>query len=387
MNSDQYLYYQVGDYKTTNKLLAVEAAGGDISRVHFYFADDEHRQHDWTVEPEESVYDLIDQRVRTLREEHQYLALWYSAGYDSHTILDSILRTNTRLDEILVFHRPYIKTQDNIESQVAIKQAQWIKTHLQPWLKIRLVEYDQDTTFKFYQEHGSDWMYHGPGHFHYFTKTSRYNTALYHKDLIGLDHIVGRCDITGVDKPRVNLRDGKWYAQLPDVAILHHLKSPRHLFYLCPEATRLYIKQVWMIVKWMESRPDCSHDFVHEVQGKRSNRSIFEQGQLYAEWNKSFGRSNVIDGVSASGYNKYWATTSADNGIGSIVNYDSAVLKDLAEKTDPTIYNYWQYGLQYLNNKYADIWTPRDGFKVCMSSAIYIKDFVPTNTANALVDH
>ena len=297
------------------------------------------------------------------------------------------MRTNTRLDEILVFHRPYIKTQDNIESQVAIKQAQWIKTHLQPWLKIRLVEYDQDTTFKFYQEHGSDWMYHGPGHFHYFTKTSRYNTALYHKDLIGLDHIVGRCDITGVDKPRVNLRDGKWYAQLPDVAILHHLKSPRHLFYLCPEATRLYIKQVWMIVKWMESRPDCSHDFVHEVQGKRSNRSIFEQGQLYAEWNKSFGRSNVIDGVSASGYNKYWATTSADNGIGSIVNYDSAVLKDLAEKTDPTIYNYWQYGLQYLNNKYADIWTPRDGFKVCMSSAIYIKDFVPTNTANALVDH
>lgn len=387
MNSDQYLYYQVGDYKTTNKLLAVEAAGGDISRVHFYFADDEHRQHDWTIEPEESVYDLIDQRVRTLREEHQYLALWYSAGYDSHTILDSILRTNTRLDEILVFSRPYIKTQDNIESQVAIKQAQWIKTHLQPWLKIRLVEYDQDTTFKFYQEHGSDWMYHGPGHFHYFTKTSRYNTALYHKDLIGLDHIVGRCDITGVDKPRVNLRDGKWYAQLPDVAILHHLKSPRHLFYLCPEATRLYIKQVWMIVKWMESRPDCSHDFVHEVQGKRSNRSIFEQGQLYAEWNKSFGRSNVIDKVSASGYNKYWATTSADNGIDSIVNHDSAVLKDLAEKTDPTIYNYWQYGLQYLNNKYADIWTPRDGFKVCMSSAIYIKDFTPTNAANALVDH
>lgn len=35
MNSDQYLYYQVGDYKTTNKLLAVEAAGGDMSRVHF----------------------------------------------------------------------------------------------------------------------------------------------------------------------------------------------------------------------------------------------------------------------------------------------------------------------------------------------------------------
>jgi hypothetical protein len=123
MNSDQYLYYQVGDYKTTNKLLAVEAAGGDISRVHFYFADDEHCRHDWTCEPEESIHALVDQRVRALRDQHQYLALWYSAGYDSHTILDSILRTNTRLDEILVFSRPYIKTQDNFEHTIALKKA------------------------------------------------------------------------------------------------------------------------------------------------------------------------------------------------------------------------------------------------------------------------
>jgi hypothetical protein len=388
MNSDQYLYYQVGDYKTTNKLLAVEAAGGDMNRVHFYFADDAHRQHDWTSEPTESVYELIDQRVRELREEHQYLALWYSAGYDSHTILDSILRTNTRLDEILVFHRPYIKTNDNIEARIAVKQAQWIKTHLQPWLKIRYVEYDQDTTFKFYQEHGSDWMYHGPGHFQYFTKTSRYNTALYHKDLVGLDQIIGRCDITGVDKPRVNLWNGKWYAQMPDAALFHHLSSPRHLFYLCPEATRLYIKQVWMIIKWMESRPDCSHDFVHEVQGKRSTRTVVERGDLYAEWNKSFGRSSVFDSVAASGYNKYWHDTTAVNGLGSTTTPDSETLRELAEKTDPTIYNHWLHGLQYLSTKHADIWNPETGFNTCMSSAIYIKDFTPQLPKDiSLVDH
>ncbi len=381
MNSDQYLYYQVGNYKTTNKLLAVEAAGGDLSRVHFYFADDAHRQHDWTVEPEESVYDLIDQRVRTLREEHQYLALWYSAGYDSHTILDSILRTNTRLDEILIFHKPYIKTHDNIEAQVALQQAHLIKNHLQPWLKIRYIEYDQDTTFKFYQEHGSDWIYHGPGENHNFTKTYRYNTAVHHKDFMGLDHIIGRCDINGVDKPRVSLHNGKWYAQMPDVALTAHLNSPRHLFYLCPEATRLYIKQVWLIVKWLESHPECSHDFVHEVQGKKSNRSLRERGDLYAEWNKSFGRSRVADVVSASGYNKHWYTTIADNGVSSIVNPDSAVLKDLAEKTNPAVYNHWLHGLQYLHNKYPDIWTLHDGFKACMSSAIYIKDFTPAVSA------
>ena len=111
---------------------------------------------------------------------------------------------------------------------------------------------------------------------------------MYHKDLIGLDQIVGRCDITGVEKPRVNLRDGKWYAQMPDSALYHHLGGPRHLFYLCPEATRLYIKQVWMSIAWMENHPECSHDFVHEVQGKSTNRSLRERGDLYADWNKSY---------------------------------------------------------------------------------------------------
>ncbi len=381
MNSDQYLYYQVGDYKTINKLLAVEAAGGDMNRVHFYFADDEHRQHNWTLEPEESIHALIDQRVRDLREQHQYLALWYSAGYDSHTILDSILRTNTRLDEILIYSRPYINTSDNFEHLIALKQAYHIKTHLQPCLKIRQVEYDQDTTFKFYQEYGADWIYHGPGNFHNFTKTSRYNTARYHKDLVGLDQIVGRCDITGVEKPRVNLRDGKWYAQMPDSALYHHLGGPRHLFYLCPEATRLYIKQVWMSIAWMESHPECSHDFVHEVQGNPTNRGLRERGDLYANWNKSFGRSNVFDAVAASGFNKYYYDTKSENGIESTTNHDSAVLRDLAEKTNSKIYNHWVQGLQYLNNNHAEIWNPITGFNTCMSSAIYVKDFTPTAPA------
>jgi hypothetical protein len=153
------------------------------------------------------------------------------------------------------------------------------------------------------------------------------------------------------------------------------------LFYLCPEATRLYIKQVWMIVKWMESRPDCSHDFVHEVQGKKSNRTLVERGDLYAEWNKSFGRSSVLDSVAASGYNKYWADTKAENGLNSITNPDSEILRNLAEKTDPTIYNYWVQGLQYLNTNYSDVWNPINGFNTCMSSAIYIKDFTPTTPA------
>jgi len=377
MNSDQYLYYQVGDYKTTNKLRAVEAAVGNMSRVHFYFADDAHSLHDWTEEPVQSINELIDQRVQELRDRHSYVSLWYSGGYDSQTILDSFIRTSTRLDELLIYSRPYIQGEHNFEHTVALKQAQWVKTHLQPWIKIRFVEYNQDTTFNFYKDHGSDWIYHGPGHFQSFTKTSRYNTALYHTDLQGLDQISGRCDITGVEKPRVNLRDGKWYAQMPDVTLFHHMSSPRELFYISPEATTLYIKQVWMVIAWFESNLLCDHNFVHEVQGKKSNLSTAIKGQLYADWNKSFGRSDVFDWVAATGYNKFYSDNNVTGTTSSLTNLDSAVLKDLAEKTESSVYNSWSNGLDYISKNYADIWNPVGGFDVCMSNAIYVKDFEP----------
>lgn len=378
MNSDQYIYYQVGDYQTTNKLRAVEAANGDMSRVHFYFADDAHSLHDWTVEPTQHINELIDQRVRELRDQYSYLSLWYSAGYDSQSILDSFIRTGVRLDEILIYSRPYILGEHNFEHVAALKQAQWIKTHVQPWINIRLIAYDQDTTFNFYKDHGSDWIYQGPGHFQVFTKTSRHNTGLYNRGLQGLDQITGRCDITGAEKPRVNLVDGKWYAQMPDNALFYHMGCPRELFYINPEATTLYIKQVWLAITWFESNPGCDHNFVHEVQGRKSQLTTEMQGQLYAAWNKGIGRSDVFDWVSATGYNKLYNSGNITNGtISSLINPDSEILKDLAEKTNSSVYKSWKNGLEYLSRNYSGVWTPTAGFDVCMSSAIYIKDFEP----------
>jgi hypothetical protein len=362
MRASEYLYYKVNDLITFNKLTAVEHARGDLSKVKFYFADDTHALYDWTKEPQESFEDLMDQRVREIRDQYDYVALWYSGGYDSQTILDSFIRTNTKLDELLMYGRQWYEHEYNCEEKIAYKHAQTFKQRYQPGVKLRVLYYDHDSLFDFYKTQGLDWIYKEPGHFPTITKQNRANTAHYQKEFRDINNQRGRIDINGIDKSRVNLRDGKWYAQMPDQAINYYFDCNYDLFYISPEATKLYIKQCWLVIKWFESRPECSHEFVHHVQGN------FDNGDLYAQWNRAQGRTPVYDLQSAYGLHKQL--------VGYSVNsVEGRKLRDSTKTQNTEIYNIWKSGIDYMENKFKDIWTPNRGLKTILSQPIYIKDF------------
>jgi hypothetical protein len=48
------------------------------------------------------------------------------------------------------------------------------------------------------------------------------------------------------------LYNNKWYSQAPDKAFYDFFESPYELFYLSPAATKIYIKQTWLAIKWFE---------------------------------------------------------------------------------------------------------------------------------------
>ena len=53
-HSDDYgreIYYQVGERRTSSKILALEWAQGDIDQVTFHWRENEFDQIDWTTEP------------------------------------------------------------------------------------------------------------------------------------------------------------------------------------------------------------------------------------------------------------------------------------------------------------------------------------------------
>jgi hypothetical protein len=361
MTSADYLYYRVNDLVTTNKLTAVEAANQNLDKIHFYFADDVHAKHDWTVEPEEDIDDLVDQRVKELRDQYSYVALWYSGGYDSQTILDSFIRTNTRLDEILIYNRQWIDHAFNQEDKLAYNYASFIKKNYQPWLTIRVIQYDHQAIFDFYQHWGSDWIYQEPGNFPGFTKQNRANTARWQTEFKNLQHLPGRVDINGSDKPRVNLYQGNWYAQMSDSTVNYYLDAPYELFYLSPAATKIYIKQCWLAIRWMEQQAECSHAWVHQVQSNSLGPDVYRQ------WNLAVGRSAVHDPVAAGGFFKLLVN-------GGISSAEGKKLVSASKNENHAIYKSWNNGIDYLKSRYNDsIWSPTKGFNTLLSNPILMR--------------
>jgi hypothetical protein len=361
MNPVDYLHYRVNDFVTTNKLTAIEKANNNFDNIHFYFADDVHSKFNWTVEPQEDINDLIDQRVREIRDQYAYVALWYSGGYDSQTILDSFVRTGTRLDEILIYNRQWVDHQFNQEDKSAYKYASLIKKNYQPWINIQVIQYDHQAIFDFYQHWGSDWIYQESGHFPGFTKQNRGNTAKWQKEFKRLQYCPGRVDINGAEKPRVNLYQGNWYAQMPDTAVNYFLDAPYDLFYISPEATKLYIKQCWLAIKWMEQQIECCHEWVHQVQSNSLGPEIYRQ------WNLAIKRSACHDLISAGGLNKLLM-------MGGVSAVEGVKLVSATEVQHPSVYQSWSRGIEYLSARFdPGVWTSNKGFKTLLSQPIMIK--------------
>jgi hypothetical protein len=96
-------YYFVNGIKTFSKFEAWQLSGNDISKIKFVFNDDEFKLYDWYTEPEEDIYELYKRRAYQLRKDYDYIVLIYSGGIDSHTILETFLQNNLRIDEICSF--------------------------------------------------------------------------------------------------------------------------------------------------------------------------------------------------------------------------------------------------------------------------------------------
>jgi hypothetical protein len=367
MNSNEYLYYTVknSNIKTTNKLQAIESAGGDIKNVELYFCDDEHKKYDWTVEPKQDIHWLIDRRIIALRNEYDHVCLWYSGGFDSHTLLNSFIRTKSKLDEVIIYGKPWIKDPINIEHKFASDYIKVIKEKIYPDLKVTVVNITDKIHQGLYKKFGSDWIFNDCQNSFAYVKASRGLSLQYQPEFINLKYQKGRIDICGTDKPRVDLRDGKWYASMSDNTVMGWFDSECDLFYMCPDATEIYIKQCWNVIKWFETFPQCSHNFVHEVQGQQHHT-------YYSSWNKAIGRDDVFHEVAMNGLQKKFyrqGTNSLDS-----IHY----LKSNNFNSESDSYKIYSTGLTYLKTKHKDIWSDEKGFPVVMSNPIYIKDFEPS---------
>lgn len=346
---EDQVYYIVDGKKVYNKFRAIELAGGDLSKIHFYWMDDTWNQANWTSEPNESWLDLLRIRCEQIRNKYQYVSLWYSSGYDSHTILRSFVDNNILLDEVLITDRRQFF--DDPEVEIAINHAKYIKETYYPDLYINVVKVTPETHRNFYLTYRDKWIYH-PGQTTKFSKTNRYFSKNLSNDYLQTmkkSEKYHRGDVIGLDKARVLLRDGKWYAFLPDGMIFDSMiGNNAENFYYHPDLPAMHIKQCWMVIKWFESLPELTEELVHQIQGKDFD-GIFVK--YYRRWAEAGGRFplHFSHRTSITGEHKHYHAPDE-------TSIDSIKLLNYFKEHEKQVYDIYMNGLTEIRriNQFAE---------------------------------
>ena len=101
---DQWGFYKVGEFKFYSKLEAIEASARYNLPLTWDYNSSTFSKFNWSQEPPGDISFWYKQRAQQLRNQYQYLVLFYSGGADSHNMLMSFVKNNIFVDEIVQFH-------------------------------------------------------------------------------------------------------------------------------------------------------------------------------------------------------------------------------------------------------------------------------------------
>jgi hypothetical protein len=301
-NNDTF-YYIVNGQKTLSKNHAMILAGGDASNAYFYNMDNVWDAVDWTKEPVEPIQSMLDRRAAQIRDKFDWVCLWLTTGYDSQTILETFIRNNIKLDEIAFVTREeyYIDTEDPAKRV----EANLYKKFHNPKVLISEFKIGLDYHKTVYNTLKEDWLTYMPGQSLRLSKTS---PVWYHNIHEGLkrhkDKTPGRRgDIYGFEKPRLDLRDGNWYAQSHDMVIRDQSGAQVEAFYMTSDMPEIHVKQHHLMMKWLETLPGMCHKMVHDIQSMNvsDHQSLGENRSYYQDWNLALGRikAKTLNGLHA----------------------------------------------------------------------------------------
>jgi hypothetical protein len=234
-------YWEYAGTRYKSKIKAIEASGGDISSISFFAFSDSFYSYSWNKEPTESWEELLLQRALLLREKYKYLKLWFSGGADSTTVLNTFLRNNIPIDEIVVYR---FAINDNFLN----KSNYEIDNYATPFLKnlskvltntkISYIDFGKDYYDKYL---GEKWLH---------TKSSLELRHYHIPKIRGKNYCNIFCDLT----PNVYYDKGCWYSDLWDSANLGELASFSNieLFYSTDEFPELHAKQLHIVKNYLK---------------------------------------------------------------------------------------------------------------------------------------
>ncbi len=265
--NDKLGYYTVGQDRHYIKPQALIAATKTNQFPEWNFNRDVFGKYNWSVEPEIGIKELYRIRAQQLRDKYDYIRLEVSGGGDSATAAFSFILNGIHLDEVVfrypktgeknVTDDPFNTKPENTLSEwkyAAQPLLQWIATHA-PRTKITIHDYSVDMLGS---NHDESWVFRTKDYFqpgHAFKHTV--DAVDSHKET--LDQGKSVCMLWGVDKPKVCIKDKKWYLYFMDVQANNANPEvgqwdniTNEYFYWTPDLPELLCKQAHTIRKWFD---------------------------------------------------------------------------------------------------------------------------------------
>ena len=263
---DKFGFYQVGKFKTYSRTEAMELEKITGHSLRWDFNDATYGACNWLVDPPVSLAELYRQRAQQIRDQYDYVILWYSGGADSQNILNSFVDNNIKLDEVLSFVN-YSITRDkehltNAEIfHVAAPNIKKIKER-QPWIKYRVEDIVDVTENTYSTDSGIDWIYDLNGFItpHSLGKQDLKLRVPEWKSMYDSGKKV--CHVFGIEKPIIRQIDGRYFFHFWDridnavTAKAQRLDRPwefNELFYWSPDLPELVIKQGHVIKNYLKT--------------------------------------------------------------------------------------------------------------------------------------
>ena len=258
-------YYTVGTKKFFSKPEALTEATKTNQFPNWHFNTEVFGNIDWEIEPTLDLRILYKLRAQQLRDKYDYIRVESSGGGDSTTAVYSFLKNGIHLDEVVfrypkmgeknMSNDPYNTKCENTLSEwefAARPLLQWIQQN-SPTTKITVHDYSENMLKGNFDE---TWIfttkdYFQPGHcFKHdnFGLIDHQHTADSGKSI---------CVLYGIDKPKLCIKDKKWYLYFMDLQANHsnsivneYNNITNEYFYWTPDLPEIIHKQAHIIKNW-----------------------------------------------------------------------------------------------------------------------------------------
>lgn len=288
--SSKTSYYTVGDRIHPSSEKALIDFTKSKEAMTFHTGYDFYQKYPWKPEPIESLSYYKKKRAQQIRDKYKRVALAYSGGTDSHTILRAFVENNIQLDEIIInrtTHNQYrIWEFENITLPT-------LEKYLNKWkYKVKVNQTPSSMMQNVNDLLGSykDDKYNG--FFRQVVRTNFNPIIDYfnhkHNDFDLAKFNSNDCIVWGFEKPSLQIHNKMWCWQIHDKlwgnSDAHNEHCTSECFYISDDFPELTIKLSWILAKFLDKKltneQKKDNMYIQKVQAYADGRF---DGGLYME--------------------------------------------------------------------------------------------------------